>query len=335
MLVSIKASLLALPLHRAVKITRGTIPDCQTVVVRARYGEHEGIGESAPIPRYSETVETVLDYYETQLSGQIDIRSVDRALDAVPRAARCGFDLAIYDLLGKRLNAPLWEILGVDPDAVPPTNFTIYIDDIPAMVEEARRHRDTPVLKVKLGLGQEIETIEAIRSVYSGAIRVDANEGWTPEKSVQILSELERLDIEYCEQPIPSGTPERLRWIRERTSIPIVTDEDSVTENDLPVLAGCVDGINIKLAKCGGIRAALRMINVARVLGLKVMIGCMVESSILITGAAHLAPLADWIDLDGNLLLARDPFSGVHHTSGKLTLSDAPGLGISELAPAR
>ena len=160
------------------------------------------------------------------------------------------------------------------------------------------------MIKVKLGTGAEIETMAAIRSIYTGTIRVDANEGWTPETAVTILRELERFDVEFCEQPIPAGTPERLRWIRERTSIPIVTDEDSKDANDLPALAGCVDGINVKLVKCGGIRGALAMIHTARALGLKIMLGCMVESAILSTAAAHLSPLVDWADLDGPFLVA-------------------------------
>jgi L-alanine-DL-glutamate epimerase-like enolase superfamily enzyme len=149
-----------------------------------------------------------------------------------------------------------------------------------------------------------------------------------------LLGELARYDIEFCEQPIPAGTPERLRWIRERSPIPIVTDEDSCTANDLLALAGCVDGVNVKLAKTGGIRGALAMIHTARALGFKIMLGCMVESQICTTAAAHLSPLVDWADLDGPFLTASDPFDGITYDDGKIVLPDGPGLGVRERASA-
>ena len=200
-----------------------------------------------------------------------------------------------------------------------------------AKVREVGAH---PVIKVKLGAGAEVETLAAIRAIYGGTIRIDANEAWTPESAVAILRELERYEIEFCEQPIPAGTPERLRWIRERTSIPLVTDEDSKDAADLLALAGCVDGINVKLVKCGGIRGALAMIHTARALGLKIMLGCMVESAILSTAAAQLSPLVDWADLDGPFLVASDPFDGLRYAGGKIVLPDGPGLGVIEKAVA-
>jgi L-alanine-DL-glutamate epimerase-like enolase superfamily enzyme len=328
--VSVTASLLALPLEHALTIARGTSTESRTVLVRVACEGAEGIGECAPIPRYHETVESVLDLYAAKMAKPIEVRDFDGVLDLVPQAARCGLDIALHDLLGKRLGAPLWEIFGLDPARVPLTSFTIYIDEVATMVEEAKRYRSAPILKVKLGLGSELETIESIRSVYSGTIRIDANEGWSAEESVALLGQMERYDIEFCEQPIPAGKPEQLGWIRERVRIPIVADEDSVTASDLPSLIGRVDGVNVKLSKCGGIRAAHAMIHTARALGFKIMLGCMTESSILITAAGHLAPLVDWADLDGNLMLAREPFVGMTHNSGRLTLPDSPGLGIVE-----
>ncbi len=221
------------------------------------------------------------------------------------------------------VDRPLWRLLGVDPAAPPLTSFTVGIAPLDEMLAKVREIGTHPVLKVKLGAGAEIDTMAAIRSIYGGTIRIDANEGWTPEAAVTILRELERFEIEFCEQPIPAGAPERLRWIRERTSIPIVTDEDSKDADDLLALAGCVDGINVKLVKCGGIRGALAMIHTARALGLKVMLGCMVESAILSTAAAHLSPLVDWADLDGPFLVARDPFDGMRYAGGKIVLPDA------------
>jgi len=202
------------------------------------------------------------------------------------------------------------------------------------MIAKTRAVGDHPIIKVKLGAGEEIETIAALRAVYTGTIRIDANEGWTPESSVTILAELAPYGIEFCEQPIPAGAPEKLRWIRERSPIPIVTDEDSRDANDLLALAGCVDGVNVKLAKTGGIRGALAMIHTARALGMKIMLGCMVESQICTTAAAHLSPLVDWADLDGPFLTASDPFDGITYEAGKIILPDGPGLGVRERAPA-
>lgn len=313
-------------------ITRGTTVVSETVLVRVQGDGYEGVGECAPTSRYDETVDSVIAFYEEHFATPVRMASMEAVLADVPPGARCGLDLALHDLFGKRVGAPLWDVFGLDPRSIPLTSFTIYINDIEATLALVRANRDAPLLKIKLGVGNEIETIEAIRSIYSGTIRVDANEGWSPSSAVQILREFERFNIEFCEQPIPAGSPEQLRWISDRSRIPIVVDEDSIVARDLPVLAGCVEGINIKLAKCGGIREAIAMIHTARALGLKIMLGCMTESSVLITGAAHLAPMADWVDLDGNLFLARDPFVGVTHALGKLTLPDRPGLGILESA---
>ncbi len=191
-------------------------------------------------------------------------------------------------------------------------------------------------MKLKLGLGtaqEQIETVELVRSRYNGTMRIDANEAWTPESAVAILKALERFEIEFCEQPIPAGSPEKLRYIKERVRIPIVTDEDSKDASDLPALYRCVDGINVKLVKCGGIRAGLAMIHTARAMGFKIMLGCMVESAILSTAAAHLSPLVDWADIDGPFLTAHDPFAGVTYDNGKLVLPNGPGLGVHELSP--
>jgi L-alanine-DL-glutamate epimerase-like enolase superfamily enzyme len=257
---------------------------------------------------------------------------MERLLANLPPAARCGLDIALHDLVGKDCGRPLWQLLGLDPRATPVTSFTVGIDTPDVMLAKLDEIRDHPIVKVKLGFPQELEVIAAMRERYTGILRVDANEAWSPEEAVAKLGELERYGIEFCEQPIPAGTPERLRWIRERTSVPLVTDEDSRDARDLRALAGCVDGVNVKLVKCGGIRAALAMIATARALDLKIMLGCMVESAILTTAAAQLSPLVDWADLDGPFLTARDPFSGVTYDRGKLVLPAGPGLGVVERA---
>jgi L-alanine-DL-glutamate epimerase-like enolase superfamily enzyme len=263
-----------------------------------------------------------------------DPYAIGALLDGLPPAQRCGLDVALHDCIAKDVDRPLWRLLGLDPARTPLTSFTIGIAELDEMLAKVREVGTHPVIKIKLGAGNEIETIAAIRGIYAGSIRIDANEAWTAESAVTILRELERFEIEFCEQPIPAGTPERLRWIKERTSIPIVTDEDSRDARDLLALAGCVDGINVKLVKCGGIRGALEMIHTARALGLKIMLGCMVESAILSTAAAHLSPLVDWADLDGPFLVARDPFEGLTYAGGKIVLPERAGLGVVEKAVA-
>lgn len=299
--------------------------------MRLRWNGIEGLGESAPSERYDENVASVRAGLESVQLGD-DPYAFERLLDGLPPAQKCGLDIALHDLVGKGLDRPLWRLLGLDPSRTPRTSFTIGIAPLEETLAKVREVGAHPVIKVKLGSGAEVETVEAIRAIYTGAIRIDANEGWTPEQAVALLAELAKFEIEFCEQPIPAGSPEKLRWIRERSPIPLVTDEDSKDANDLPALLGCVDGINVKLVKCGGIRGALAMIHTARALGLKIMLGCMVETQILTTAAAHLSPLVDWADLDGPFLTARDPFTGIAYADGKIVLPDGPGLGVREIA---
>ncbi len=322
---------LDLPLKHTFTIARSSESVAKTAIVRLRWNGLEGLGESAPSERYGENVASVRAGLEALRLGD-DPYAFERLLDGLPPAQKCGLDIALHDLVGKDLDRPLWRLLGLDPARTPRTSFTIGIAPLAETLAKVREVGAHPVIKVKLGSGAEIETIEAIRSVYAGAIRIDANEGWTPEQAVTLLSELAKFEIEFCEQPIPAGSPEKLRWIRERSPIPLVTDEDSKNANDVPALRGCVDGINVKLVKCGGIRGALAMIHIARAMGLKIMLGCMLESQILTTAAAHLSPLVDWADLDGPFLTARDPFTGIAYAGGKIVLPDGPGLGVREAA---
>jgi L-alanine-DL-glutamate epimerase-like enolase superfamily enzyme len=324
---------LELPLVHTFTIARSSESVARTALVRLRWGALQALGESSPSARYGESVESVIAGLRAHALGS-DPYALDALLAGLPPAQRCGLDVALHDCIAKDVERPLWRLLGLDPARTPLTSFTIGIaplDETLAKVREVGAH---PVIKIKLGAGAEIETLAAVRSQYTGTIRIDANEAWTPESAVAILREIARFDIEFCEQPIPAGTPERLRWIRERSAIPLVTDEDSKDARDLPALAGCVDGINVKLVKCGGIRGALAMIHTARALGLKIMLGCMVESAILSTAAAHLSPLVDWADLDGPFLVARDPFAGLRYDGGKIVLPDGPGLGVVERAAA-
>jgi L-alanine-DL-glutamate epimerase-like enolase superfamily enzyme len=335
-MLSVSTEAIELPLVHPFKIARLEERVACTAIVRVRNGELQGVGEATPIARYGESVESVIEYFASHSPRCGDPYRLETLVhQGIPAAARAGFDIALHDLIGKDLRRPLYALLGLDPAATPITSFTIGIADLETTLRKLDEIGDHSVLKVKLGSGtpqSQVETMAAIRSRYRGCIRIDANEGWDVETAVQILVELERYEIELCEQPVPAGRPEQLRAIRERVAIPIIADEDAHSASDLPKLFGCVDGVNVKLAKTGGIRGALAMIATARAMGMRVMIGCMVESSVAATAAAHLSPLADWADIDGPFLIARDPFSGVEYDRGKLVLPNAPGLGVRERA---
>jgi L-alanine-DL-glutamate epimerase-like enolase superfamily enzyme len=334
--LSLWTSILELPLVHPFTIARGSSQTARTVVFRVSWNGLEGLGETAPIARYGESADSVAAYFGKHPLRGDDPYLLDELLSQdIPPAARCGLDIALHDLIGKDCGKPLYRLLGLDPAKTPLTSFTIGIADPETTLRKVKELGNHPVMKLKLGSGTtaaQIETVEAIRSKYAGMIRIDANEGWSAEQAVKILGELARFEIEFCEQPIPAGRPDQLHYVRERSKIPIVTDEDSRTAEDLPTLFGCVDGINVKLVKTGGIRGALKMIHTARALKFKIMLGCMVESQILSTAAAHLSPLVDWADIDGPFLTKDDPFSGITYERGKIVLPDGPGLGVREKA---
>lgn len=327
------ATPLDLPLKHPFKIARQEDVVARNVLVRVRRGNVEGLGEAAPSERYNETQQSAIDSLSDHRFSTDDPFELERLVDpSLPPAARAGLDIALHDLVGKVLGIPIYALLGLDPSRTPATSFTIGIADPQTTAQKLSEVGNHPVLKVKLGLGTreaQIETVRTIRSSYTGTIRVDANEGWTVDDAIFILTEIARDDIEFCEQPVPAGSPQMLRAIRDAVSVPIVADEDSLCAADLPALLDCVDGVNVKLAKCGGIRAGLAMIHTARALGFKIMLGSMVESAIAATAAAHLSPLVDWADLDGPFLTSSDPFEGLRYDErGKMLLPPAPGLGV-------
>lgn len=336
-MLSLSVGVIELPLIHPFKIARGEAETiARSAVIRVSANGQTGIGEATPVERYGESVESVAEYFASHpLSADDEYRLEALLHDGVPAAARAGLDLALHDLIGKELGKPLYALLGLDPSATATTCRTIGIADPQLTLRKVDEVADHPILKIKLGVGtpaEQVETIAAIRARYGGTIRIDANEGWDVDTAVTILRELAPYEIEFCEQPVPAGHPEQLRAIRERVTIPIVADEDALVATDLPRLYGCVDGVNVKLAKTGGIRGALAMIHTARAMGLKLMLGCMVESAIAATAAAHLSPLVDWADIDGPLLIASDPFEGVTYRLGKMLLPDRPGLGVREAA---
>lgn len=322
-------------------ISRGSSSAWRRVWVRliARDGL-EGWGEAPAAASCGETQETVLAAlaaYAPILSDadgwEIEEleRRLERALPGNP-AARAAISSALHDLAGKRLGVPVHRLLGLGAAVPAPSSFTIAI---PASLDDlARRVADAeafPVLKVKLGGDRDEAIIRAVRAAAPAKVlRVDANAAWTPKQALAIMPLLAELGVELVEQPVAAHDLDGLRFVRERSPLPIVADESCRVAADVPRLAGAVDGVNIKLAKCGSLREAVRITACARAHGLRVMLGCMIESSLGITAAAHLAPLMDWLDLDGAALLADDPFAGATIDGGVVTLPAGPGLGVTK-----
>ncbi len=314
------------------KIARRAVDEFRQVISVEIDG---GLGETAPARFYGETVETVqvaFDILDGGLDGNLDpIESVMSELESVlgrNYAAKSAIDMALHDRLGKKLDAPLYQLWGLDPKATPLTTFTIGIDEPEIMQQKVREAEPYPLLKVKLGTDRDLELIRALREVTDKPIYVDANTAWTPKEAVRMIRQLAPYGVELIEQPTKPDDLEGLKFVREHSELPIFADESVKRAADIPSLVGCVDGINIKLVKCGGLLEAMRIIHIARAHGLQVMIGCMIESSLGITAAAHLTPLVDYADLDGHLLVANDPYRGVTLEKGKLILPDLPGIGV-------
>jgi L-alanine-DL-glutamate epimerase-like enolase superfamily enzyme len=230
------------------------------------------------------------------------------------------------------MGVPIYRLFGLDPADAPITTFSIGIDTPETTRQKVREAEAFPVLKVKVGLATDEPTIEAVRSVTKKPLRVDANEGWKDrEEALRKIKWLETQGVEFIEQPMPADRQDDIRWLRERVDMPIIADEACLRPVDVLKCAEAYDGVNVKIDKAGGILQAYRMIQIARALGLKTMLGCMVSSSVSVTAAAQLSPLVDYADLDGNLLIANDPYAGVKVENGKLVLPDRPGLGVQKV----
>lgn len=312
-----------------------------------------GLGEGYPDAYYGDTPETMaavaplllaaiepvadalrggLDEARVALATAADLMSDELAHHG---AAKCAIDVALHDLVGKRLGVSVREVLEM-PAERPPTDFTLGIDTPDVVAERARRAADFPALKIKVGGPADIATLEAVRNVYAGPIRVDANTGWTLEGATALLPVLERMGVVLIEQPFPARRLDLLRELQARSPLPIVADESAVTIEDLDALSGVVAGVNVKLAKVGGVGPARRMLARAREMGFRTFLGCMEETSIVIAASAAVSPLADWVDLDGCLLLADDPVSGLELGPDKVwRLPGRPGLGLELRADAR
>ncbi len=324
-------------------IARGGTSAWHVVHVRLRDAQSdddglEGWGEAAPSRFYGETADSVMTALSRfapmlESANGWSIDAIERELEKSLRwnaAARCAISAALHDLAAKRLGVPLWKLWGLDRTATPLSSFTIGIapDDatLRARVREASAY---PILKIKLGTARDAEILRIVREEAPHAtLRVDANAAWTTKGALAMLEPLAKYGIDMLEQPLPPHDLDGLRFVRDRSPIDVVADESCLVASDIPKLHGVVDGVNIKLAKCGSLREALRMIAVARAHGMRVMCGCMIESTLGIAAAAHFSPLLDDADLDGAALLADDPFDGPSIPNGRITLDDTPGLGV-------
>jgi L-alanine-DL-glutamate epimerase-like enolase superfamily enzyme len=338
----VKTELKRLMLRHTWTTTMSSSAYRDTVHVQYERDGITGIGEGAPIVRYKEFPEQAKQAIDA-IIGKIavgDPQKFDKFLAEVRRllgdhqhAAMAAVDIAVCDWLGKKLGIPLYQYFGLDPEDAPVTTFSIGIDTPEITRQKTREAADFPVLKVKVGLQNDEETIEAIRSVTKKPLRVDANEGWTDkEEAIRKINWLETQGVELIEQPMPAHMFEETRYVRSKVHIPVIADEACTDAAMIPRLREAYDGVNVKLDKSGGLMEAYRWIKFARAMNMKVMLGCMVSSSCTVTAAAHLAALVDYPDLDGNLLIANDPYEGVKVRQGKLILPSGPGLGLKVLA---
>ncbi len=318
------------------KFSRTTTPDVQ---VTLEYDGITGYGEASMPPYLGESVESV-----TKFLGSLDLTQfkdpfrIDEILDYIDHvapknsAAKASVDIALHDLLGKIMGQPWYKIWGLSPEKAPNTSFTIGIDKADVVRQKVKEASPYKAIKVKMGLDNDQETVEIIRSMTDVPICVDVNQGWNDrEHALRMIDWLAERNCLFVEQPMPKENFEDIAWLKSRSSLPIIADEAFQRINDIPKLAEAYDGINIKLMKSTGLHEAYKMVNLGRALGMKIMVGCMTETSCAVSAAAQIAPLVDYADLDGNLLIGNDRFDGMKIVDGKVTLVDKPGIGVTLL----
>ena len=318
------------------RYSRTTTPDVQ---VQLSYDGIVGYGEASMPPYLGESVESVTKFLSSldleQFNDPFKIEDILSYVDSVApnnRAAKASIDIALHDLLGKIMGQPWYKIWGLDPAKTPNTSFTIGIDTAEVVRQKVKEAAPYKVLKVKMGLDNDKETIEVIRSMTNVPFCVDVNQGWkNKEEALELCNWLKEKGCLFVEQPFDKTMIDETAWLRERSPLPLFADEAFQRLPDIPKFKGVYDGINIKLMKSTGMHEAYKMVVLAKALGMKVMIGCMTETSCAVTAAANLSPLVDFADLDGNLLIANDRFSGMTVENGKITLHDIPGIGITPL----
>jgi len=336
--VEVSAQIGSLTLKEPFVIARDTTTEAEVVWVEIEHEGEHGYGEANPIERYEESAESALAYVEEVADSLGDdpfaFEEIESRLPEREYAARAAIDAALHDLCGKLTGLPVWRFLGLRR-AGPPTSWTLGLGDPDETARRAEQAGEFESLKLKLGGrdGLDVERVRSVRAVWDKPIRVDVNEYWTLDEALESIPQLQALGVDYVEQPLREGDPDGPK-LKAESPLPIYVDEDCHTLSDVAACAERGHGINIKLAKSGGIREAVRMAHAARALGLGVMLGCMVESGLGIAAGAAVASLCDHVDLDGNILIAEDPWPGVELVDGVQLPSEAPGLGVRQEVPS-
>ncbi len=327
---------MTLNLKTTFRVAHGASDQRNNVLVNI---EHEGLvgyGESAAVPYYGDTQESLTAYLNSlpPLNGSpFSLESILNRLPDGSHSAQAGVDIALHDLWGKQAGQPLYRMFGLEAMPLPQTSYTIGIDS-PQVMARMARECGYPILKLKLDANDPETSVAAIRKATDARLRVDANAGWTLPQAIEVIPRLAQYDIEFVEQPLPPGDVDSFRSLHDRlrdmgVAMPILADESVKTSRNVAAYAGAIDGIVVKVMKAGGLREAMRAIHTARAHGMKIMLSCMVESSVGVTAAAHLASLCDYLDLDGPLLIANDSFKGVRYDGANLSLPGGPGLGVA------
>ncbi len=328
--MEIGAERLTVHTKRPFTIAHGSSEAFERVVLTLKEGDATGCGEAAPTSYYGQDAAGVADAL-----GRIEVRDpwdIEGTLEEngfLPLSALAALDAALHDLAAKRLDIPVYRLLGLArPEPV--SAYTLAIAELETTVAEAKKLSGFPILKMKVGGEEDLRAVRAVAKASGASLWVDANEAFSPKEAPEVAREIKDIGVGMIEQPVPAAAgPEALRAVTEAVEpLPVIADESAMDARDVPRLRGCVSGVNVKLAKCGGIRGALRMIHTARAAGMLVMLGCMVETSLGIAAAAQISGLVDFVDLDGAMLLARDPFAGLDYEKGRIRLPEEPGLGV-------
>lgn len=325
-------------LKHVFRISRGERKGASVMLTKLSYEGVDGYGEGCLIPLYGESLKTANEFFSkvdlSQFKDPFDVEAIlsyVNEIDSGNQAAKTAIDIALHDLIGKLLKLPVYQLFGLSETKMH-TSMTIGIDSPLAMAERAKEYKSFKYLKIKLGTPNDKEIIEAIRAVSNQPFFIDANQGWAKkEEALEFIKYLEDQNTVFIEQPMLKEDKQGNAWISERSPIPIIGDEGFQRLTDIKEASGIYNGINIKLMKSTGIREGYKMAVSAKALGMKVMIGCMTETSCAISGAAQLMPLADWVDLDGNLDAINDPFRGVQVIDGEISLNSNPGIGLESV----
>lgn len=327
-----------LPLKHTFTIAHQSRDVQDTIIVRISDGTFYGLGETTTNPFYGMTAENICERLEAA-RGLVEsavwtspehLWELGQEIFVDNPFAQCALDLAAWDIFTKKQGKKLYEYLGLHPQHIPLTNFTIGIDTIEKMVSKMKEV-DWPLYKIKLGTDQDLEIIRELRKHTASTFRIDANCAWTAEQAIRYSEELAALGVEFMEQPLGKDDLEGMKEVYKYSKLPVIADESCIVESDVKKCHGLFHGINVKLVKAGGITPGLRMIHEAKSLGMKTMVGCMTESSVGITAIAHIAPLLDYVDMDGAMLLAKDIAKGVEITPTSITFPEGPGIGAELL----